>query len=441
VSGVPESLDGSARASLLDLAAVHVPGPYLQHHPIFANWAEDAWLTDTEGRRYLDFSGGISVLNVGHRNPTVVSAVSRQLERLMHVGPVMLHPGYVELAAAISRHIQDGPFQVLFVNSGAEAIENAVKVARHATGRSAVVAFENSYHGRTLLTSTLTGKIAPYKMQPGALAPEIFHAPYPNPFRPPAGVDGASLVEHALDALERLLVTQVPPDKVAAIIAEPIQGEGGYVVPPPGFLAGVEAVCRRIGALLIVDEIQTGYWRTGKFLGYEWEGISPDVIALGKSIGGGLPLAAVAAKRAVFDKVLAGDVGGTYGGNPLACAAGLAVLDVLERHDMPQVVATIEDDLRQIRDVASDGPFFGEFRGRGAMYAIEFVEPGDDRAPRKAHADALIDEARRQGLIVIRTGHAGNAVRLLPPLISSAGAVSAGVERFLSSLRAVDAGG
>ena len=293
--------------------------------------AEGAWVSDSDGKRYLDFAGGIGVLNIGHRHPFVVKAVHEQADRLMHSGPVMIHDVYIKLAARLSEKVEpDGDQQVLFLNSGAEAVENAVKIARHATGRPAIIAFEGSFHGRTLLTSTLNGKMAPYKTQPGAMAPEIYHARFPNVYRPPAGVQPRDLAEHCLESLERIVEVQVAADKVAAVIVEPLQGEGGYIAPPTGFLTGVRAFCSRIGALLIVDEIQTGYGRTGKMFAYEWEPVKPDILVVGKSLADGLPLTGVVASRGIFDKVCPGDVGGTYGGNPVACAAGLAVLDALD---------------------------------------------------------------------------------------------------------------
>jgi 4-aminobutyrate aminotransferase / (S)-3-amino-2-methylpropionate transaminase / 5-aminovalerate transaminase len=273
-----------------------VPAAYRCAHPIIAARGEGAWIVDTEGRRYLDFGCGIGVTTLGHGHPRIVAAAHEQLDRLIHSGPVILHDQYIRLAARLSARVP-GPrhWQALLLNSGSEATENAVKIARYATGRNAVIAFEGAWHGRTLLASALTGKAVPNKRQPGPLVADVFHAPYCDTYRPPAGVEPARAVEHALGRLQDLVHSSVPPDKVAAVIIEPLQGEGGFIVPPVEFMAGVAAFARQIGALLVMDEVQTGYGRTGTFFAYEQYGIEPDVIVIGKAIAGGLPLAGVLA--------------------------------------------------------------------------------------------------------------------------------------------------
>ncbi len=274
----------------------YVPRAYVALHPITAATAEGSRLIDVDGRSYLDLAGGIGVVNVGHRAPSVVAAIHQQVDRLLHSGPVTSNALYGELARRLTERAGPGrDLQALFVSSGAEAVENAVKLARHATGRPALIAFERSFHGRTLLTATLTGRSGPHKSQPGAMAPDVHHASYPYPLRPPAGVAPGRLVDHAIASLDSLLETRVPRDKVAAVIVEPVQGEGGFVIPPAGFLRRVEAWCRSNDVLLIVDEIQTGFGRTGRFFAFEHEGVQPDIITVGKSIADGLPLAGVLA--------------------------------------------------------------------------------------------------------------------------------------------------
>lgn len=408
-------------ADLLALKERYIPAVYQQHHPLIARTGEGAWVTDSEGNRYLDFAGGIGVLNIGHRHPFVVKAIHEQVDRLMHSGPVMLHDGYIKLAARLAEKVEPGgDQQVLFLNSGAEAVENAVKIARHATGRPGIIAFEGSFHGRTLLTSTLNGKMAPYKTQPGAMAPEIYHARYPNTYRLPAGVQPEDLVEHCLESLERVIEVQVAPDKVAAVIIEPLQGEGGYIAPPKGFLAGVRAFCSRIGALLIVDEIQTGYGRTGKLFAYEWEPVEPDILVVGKSLADGMPLTGVVAGKDIFDNVYPGDVGGTYGGNPVACAAGLAVLDAFEAEPLLQGAEALGTYVRDILcDLAGRCDHVGDVRGIGTMLAMEMVEDRETKKPAVKLTGDIVAKAREKGLIVIKAGLYGNVVRVLVPLCVS----------------------
>jgi 4-aminobutyrate aminotransferase / (S)-3-amino-2-methylpropionate transaminase / 5-aminovalerate transaminase len=419
----------------------YLPAAYLIHHPIVTERAEGSYVIDTDGNRYLDFAGGIAVVNVGHRHPAVAKAVHEQVDKVWHMGPVTLNEGYLRLAARLSKAAPGpSPKQALFVNSGAEAVENAVKIAREATGRQAIIAFDNSFHGRTLLTSTMTGKTHPYKVQPGSLAPEIYHAPYPYAYRPPRGVSAENLVDYCLGQLDELVRTRVPAEKVAAVIVEPVQGEGGYIVPPPGFIAGVEAFCHRIGALLIVDEIQTGFGRTGRMFAIEHEGVEPDIMAVGKSIGGGLPLAGVVAKKEVWDRVHPGDVGGTYGGNPVACAAGIAVLDVLESEGFMERGAIIAGRTRQALDaMAKTHATIGEIRGLGPMLGVELVTDRTTKEPANELTTRFIEEARTRGLIMIRTGKHGNVLRLLIPLSISDEELDSGLEIIEASLTAAEA--
>lgn len=416
-------------SDLLALKARYVPTAYQQHHPTIAASGEGAWVTDSEGRRYLDFAGGIGVLNAGQRHPLVVNAVHQQVDRLLHCGPVMIHDGYIRLAARLAETVSPGgDQQVLFLNSGAEAVENAVKVARHATGRPAIIAFEGSFHGRTLLTSTLNGKMAPYKTQPGAMAPDVYHAVYPNSYRPPHGVSPDDLVGHCLESLDRLVEIKVAPDKVAAVIVEPLQGEGGYIAPPRGFLKGVQDFCTRIGALLIVDEVQTGYGRTGKMFAYEWEPIKPDILVVGKSLADGLCLTAVVASKGIFDRVYAGDVGGTYGGNPVACAAGLAVLDAFESEGLLEGAEDIGSHVRRVLDdLATRFPQVGDVRGLGTMLGMEMVEDRETKAPAAGLTADIVAKAREKGVIVIKAGTYGNVVRVLVPLCVSRSELEAGM--------------
>lgn len=418
--------------SMLSLRQRYVPSAYLQLHPIVAASAEGAWLIDVEGRQYLDFAGGIGVMNIGQRHPRVVEAVKAQADRLMHSGPVMIHENYAMLAARLAETVAPGrEWQALLLNSGAEAVENAVKIARHATGRPAVIAFEGSFHGRTLLTSTLNGKTAPYKTQPGSMAPEIHHAPFPNPYRPPKGVSSGDLSEHCLESLERVVDVRVPSDQVAAVIVEPVQGEGGYVVPPVGFLQGVQRFCRRIGALLIVDEIQTGFGRTGKMFSFEWDGLEPDIVTIGKSMAAGMPLTAVLTSKTVFDRVYSGDLGGTYGGNPVACAAAMAVLDVFAEEPVLEAAQAVGSFVRgELEDMASQFEAIGDVRGLGAMLAVELVRDRASKEPASSLTTEIMKRARENGVIVIKAGPYGSAIRLLVPLLIGRDDLETGMRRL-----------
>jgi len=421
----------------VDAARQFVPASYLVHHPLVLASAQGAYVFDELGRRYIDFAGGIGVVNVGHRAPEVVAAIHRQADVLIHTGPVTLHRPYLELARRLAVKVgENRARQTLFVNSGAEAVENAVKIARYASDRPAVIAFDRGFHGRTLLTSTLTGKSRPYKLQPGAMAPEIYHAPYPYPLRPPKGVSADALIEHSIGYLDQLVETQVVSDHVAAVIVEPVQGEGGYIVPPPGFLSALAGWCRAHEILLIVDEIQTGYGRTGRFFGFEHESVDPDIVTVGKSIADGLPIAAVVATKDVWDRVNPGDIGGTYGGNPVACAAGLAVLDIFERDALVEQASRIGDQMMESLASLQRHPQVAEVRGLGAMLAVEFVKDRRTLEPDPSAAERVIIAARECGLLVIRTGVHSNDIRFLPPLTAGADTVSEAVDIFLAAVDA-----
>jgi len=422
---------------LHEVRTKYVPAAYSPHHAIVAREGLGATLTDSDGRTYLDFAGGVGVLNAGHRNPRVAAALHAQVDRLLHVGPVMIHEGYVTLAARLAElAAPKGDHQTLLVNSGAEAVENAVKLARHATGRGAVIAFEGAFHGRTLLAATLNGKSVPYKTQPGTMAPDVYHVPFPYPYRPPVGVAEEAVVDHTMDALRRLVATSVAPDAVAAVVVEPVQGEAGVIVPPPGFLATLKAFCRSIGALLIMDEIQTGFGRTGNLFAFQGESVAPDILVLGKSLAGGLPLAAVVASESLYRSIGPGGLGGTYAGNPVGCAAAHAVLDVFEEDGVLATAAANGERVRTLLgELAAETPAIGEVRGVGCMAAFELVEDRATKAPAAALAGRVLATAREHGLIVIRAGSLGNCVRVYPPVIVEGDDLERGLELLAIAVR------
>ena len=392
------------------------------NNPVVLDRGLGALVWDVDGREYVDFSTGIGVLNVGHCHPAVVRAVQAQSERLMHACfTVGMYEPYIQLCERLCA-IAPGPSakKAFLANSGAEAIENAVKIARAATGRSAVIAFTGGFHGRTLLGMSLSGKEFPYRTQFGQLAPDIYRSPYPNPYRPPAGVRPEDVLTHALGALEELLVTQVSPSKVAAVIVEPVLGESGFVIPPHGFLSALRAFCDRNGMLLIADEIQTGFGRTGRMFACEHEGVEPDLLVLAKSLGDGLPISAVVGRAGVMDSIDPGGIGGTYGGNPVACAGALAVLDVFESEPLLERANAIGRRLiAGLTDLQSHTPLIGDVRGLGAMVAIELVSDRSTRHPAAAQTDLVHARCFAGGLLLAKAGLYGNVIRFLPALVAN----------------------
>jgi 4-aminobutyrate aminotransferase / (S)-3-amino-2-methylpropionate transaminase / 5-aminovalerate transaminase len=383
----------------------------LTAHPLVLERAQGAEVWDVDGKRYLDFVGGIGVLNVGHNHKRVVQAVRQQLELITHAAfQVVAYPPYLAVAERLNALIGDNTKTIL-LTTGAEAVENAVKIARAYTNRPAVIAFRGGFHGRTLLGMTLTGMSMPYQQNFGPFAPEVFHAPYPNPFR---GITA----DFALDALSELFATEVAPERVAAILIEPVQGDGGFLPAPAAFLRQLQDVAHRHGIVLILDEIQTGFGRTGKMFAFQHAGIRPDLVTMAKSLAGGLPLSAVAGRAEIMDAPLPGGLGGTYGGNALACAAALAVLDVLEQEGLLERGRRLGEMLESsLRRLQQQHPVIGEVRGLGFMQAIEIVSP--DRTPNAALAQRIIDHARSRGLLVIKCGVHRNVIRFLAPLVTT----------------------
>jgi 4-aminobutyrate aminotransferase len=383
--------------------------------PVFAARAENAEIWDVEGKRYIDFASGIAVVGTGHRHPKVVEAVKAQLDAFSHVCvQVTPYESYIALAERLNAKMPGGvPAKSIFFTSGAEAVENAVKIARAATGRSAVVAFSGAFHGRTMMTMALTGKVAPYKIGFAPLPGDVHHIPYPNEY-------GGITVEQALDALDTLFKSDVDPARVAAILIEPVQGEGGFNPAPFEFLNRLRAICDEKGILLIADEVQTGFGRTGKLFAIEHSGVVPDLIAMAKSLGGGFPISGVLGKAEIMDAPVPGGLGGTYGGNPLACAAGLAVLDAIEEEKLlARAEALGGRIIDRLKKMAASFPCIGDIRGLGAMTAAELVLDRGTRAPASELTKALVHECAAAGLILLSCGVRGNVVRFLPPLTIS----------------------
>jgi len=397
-----------------------VPRAVAHAMPIFAARAEGATIEDVDGNRLLDFAGGIGVINVGHRTPRVVAALREQLDAFLHTCfAVAPYAKYVELAEKLNA-LTPGTFpkKTLFVNSGAEGVENAVKIARAYTGRPAVICFEDAFHGRTLLTMSLTSKIAPYKSGFGPFAPEIYRIPYAYCYRCSYSLQYPSCGVHCAHHLEDSFKRLVASDTVAAVIAEPVLGEGGFVVPPKEFFPVLAEICHRHNILLIADEVQSGFGRTGKMFAIEHYGVEPDLLVSAKSLAAGLPLAGVTGRAEIMDAPGVGTLGGTYGGNPLSLAAALAVIETMDRDNLPARAAELglhfESRAKQWK---KNWPIVGDVRGLGAMRAIELVQPDGTNRPNKEATEQILRRCHEKGLILLSAGTYGNVIRVLVPLV------------------------
>lgn len=382
--------------------------------PVFIERAEGAVLVDVDGNHLIDMGSGIAVVSVGHRQPSVVARATEQLDRFTHTCfMVTPYEGYVEVAEALNRLTPgDHEKRSCLFSAGAEAVENAVKIARRHTGRDSVVVFDHAYHGRTNLTMAMTAKNAPYKDGFGPFASDVYRAPMSYPFRDPDGMTGEEAATRAITVIE----SQVGSDRTACVVIEPIQGEGGFVDPAPGFLPALAEWCTAHGVVFVADEIQTGFARTGDMFACDHEGVVPDLITTAKALAGGMPLAGVTGRAEIMDAVTPGGLGGTYGGNPVACAAALGAIEVIERDDLAGRARAIGDVLLPgLRDVAADHPGIGDVRGRGAMVAIELVVPGTE-TPDPAAAARISRACHAAGVVTLTCGTWGNVLRLLPPL-------------------------
>ncbi len=411
--------------------SVAVPRGVATAMPFFAAKAENAELWDEEGRRYIDFAGGIAVLNTGHRHPDVMKAVDTQLDKFTHTAfQVVGYAPYIELAERLNK-IAPGknPKKTIFFTTGAEALENAVKIARHHTNRSAVITFVGAFHGRTNLTMAMTGKVQPYKVG-GPYAAEVYHAPFPNPLH---GVTA----EDSLKALNALFKADVDPARTACIVIEPVQGEGGFYIAPPEFLQALRKICDEHKILLISDEVQAGIARTGKMFAIEHSGVVPDMITTAKSLAGGFPLSAVTGKADIMDSVPPGGLGGTYAGSPVGVAAGIAVLDVIEKENLLERANVLGKRLTdRLNNMAKKNRFscIGEVRGLGAMIAVELVKDRHTMEPDPELTKKVTAKAAENGLILLSCGIYANVLRILVPLTASDKIVDEGLDTIEKSL-------
>ncbi|MFP4085520.1 MAG: 4-aminobutyrate--2-oxoglutarate transaminase [Desulfobacteraceae bacterium] len=410
---------GKTNAELLAIREKHIPQGPFNITPLFVERAEGALVYDVEGREYIDFAGGIGVMNVGHGNEHVVSAIKEQVDQYIHTCfHVFMYEPYLNLAKKMNE-ITPGDFEkkTYFVNSGAEAAENAVKVARYATKRPAIIAFENGYHGRTYMAMSLTSKVKPYKFGFGPFCPEVYRMPFAYCYRCPFGREYPVCDVYCADHLENYFIGNVAPESVAALIAEPIQGEGGFIVPPPEYFTKIMAVCEKHGILFIMDEIQSGMGRTGKLFASEHFGVVPDIILSAKSLAAGLPLASITGKADIMEMPHVGGLGGTYSGNPVACRAALAVLDLLD----DELLDKSEKLGQKVRDrflaLQEEFEIIGDVRGLGPMMGIELVKNRQTKEPAPDETKEVTARCLKEGVIVISCGNYSNVIRTLMPLV------------------------
>jgi 4-aminobutyrate aminotransferase/(S)-3-amino-2-methylpropionate transaminase len=411
--------------------------------PYFANKASGALIEDVDGKQYIDFAGGIGVLNVGSCHPRVVAAIKDQAEKYIHTCfHVVMYPPYVELAEKLCA-LTPGVFpkMALLANSGAEGVENAVKVARFSTGRQGIIAFENAFHGRTLLAMSLTSKVKPYKFGFGPFAPEIYRMPYAYCYRCPIGLSYPACDVACAEYLKDFFITHVAAENTGAIIVEPIQGEGGFITPPPEYFARLHKICRDHGILFIADEIQSGIGRTGRMCAIEHWGVEPDIVILGKSLAAGMPLSAVVGKKEIMNAPDVGALGGTYGGNPICCRAALAVLEVFEEDKLLDRALVLGEKLmKRLEAWKAQYEIIGDIRGRGPMLAMELVKERISKAPATDEAKALVKFSYERGLIIMPCGSFNNVIRFLMPLVISDDQLERGLAIVEEGLNAISKG-
>lgn len=436
MNSVTDLKSGASNAELMARRAAALPRGVGQAHPIFAQRAENAELWDVEGRRWIDFCAGIAVLNTGHRHPKVMAAARAQLEAYTHTCfQVVAYEGYVSLCERLNKLVPGPtPKKSFLMNSGAEAVENAIKIARAHTGRRGVIAFGGGFHGRTLFTMALTGKVDPYKIKFGPFAGDIYHVPYPDPLH---GISE----EEAFVAIKRLFKWDIEASDVAAIIIEPVQGEGGYLPASTAFMQGLRALCDEHGIVLIVDEVQSGIARCGKYFAIEHHGVEPDILTTAKGLGGGLVISGVVGKTEIMDAPVPGGLGGTYSGNPVAVATANAVLDVIEEENLLARATELGERMRS-RFEAMQARFdcIAEVRGLGAMTAVEFCHGGKPESPAGDIAAALKNEAARRGLLLLNCGNYGNVLRVMIPLTIPFELLDEGLDIIETALAKVTAG-
>jgi 4-aminobutyrate aminotransferase/(S)-3-amino-2-methylpropionate transaminase len=418
---IKTELPGPEARKLFARKVMSVPKGPFNTMDTFALKGEGALLTDVDGNTFIDFAGAIGSLNTGHCPPRVVEALHRQIDKYLHPSfHVMMYEPYIELAEQLNR-ITPGnhPKKTFFLNSGAEAVENAVKIARKYTGRKAIISFERGFHGRTFMAMSLTSKVKPYKYGFGPFVPETYKWPYPYYFHSQFS-NHERLDQFLLNQFKTFFQSEVPPEEIAAVIMEPVQGEGGFVIPSEGFVRGVKSLCEQYGILFIADEVQTGFGRTGKMFAVDHFDVVPDLMTMSKSIAAGIPISAVTGRAEILDAANTGEIGGTYGGSPLGCAAALEVIKMIEEEGLLKRAEAIGLQFQNRFDpLRQKHPQIGEVRNIGAMCALEFVKDPVSKEPNKELVQSIVKESHKNGLIIMTAGLYGNVIRLLAPLVIS----------------------
>ncbi|MCP3027686.1 4-aminobutyrate--2-oxoglutarate transaminase [Halobacillus sp. A5] len=437
---VTKKLPGPLSKDLLERRHNIVPDAVSYGIPTFAEEAEGAKIRDVDGNEFIDFAGAIGTINVGHCHPKVKEALHDQVDKYIHTGfNVMMYEPYIALAeklAELSPGTHDK--KVLLQNSGAEAVENAVKIARKYTGRQGIVTFENAFHGRTLMTMSMTSKVKPYKFEFGPFAPETYKAPFPYTYRRPKGMSEEEYVDYLIEQFNDFLIKEVAPETIAAVVMEPIQGEGGFIVPEPRFVHAVKALCEKHGILFVSDEIQTGFGRTGHYFASDHYDLVPDLITVSKSLGAGMPISGVIGRKEIMDAANPGELGGTYSGNPLSCRAALAAIEIIEEEDLNQRANMIGQKVKDtFNSLKEEVDCIGEVRGLGAMIAVEIVRDRDKKTPDKASTSEMLAHAQQNGLLVLGAGVYGNVIRFLMPLVITEEELEEGLAIMKDAVRKV----
>ncbi|MFP5108187.1 4-aminobutyrate--2-oxoglutarate transaminase [Neobacillus sp. C211] len=433
-------IPGPVSKDLLERRNKYVPKGISNNCHSFVKKATGALVEDVDGNSYIDFAGAIGTLNVGHTHPRVVRALQEQASQFIHTCfNVMMYESYINLAERLCK-LAPGNFdkQAAFFNSGAEAVENAVKIARKYTKRQGIVSFTRGFHGRTLMTMTMTSKVKPYKFGFGPFAPEVYKAPYPYVYRRPEGMTEQQYSAMIIEQFEQFLLAEVAPETIAAVVMEPVQGEGGFIVPDTAFVQRVREICSQHGILFIADEIQTGFARTGKYFAIEHFDVIPDLITISKSMGAGVPISGVIGRAEIMDAVDPGEIGGTYSGSPLGCRAALTVLDIIESENLNDRARILGDRvIEKMQFLAGRFECVGDVRGLGAMCAMEIVKDGQSKTPDKETVGKIVKAAAERGLMLLSAGLYGNVIRILMPLTITDDQLEEGLQILEEAFEAV----
>lgn len=417
---INEQFPGPKAEALVERRQNIVPRGVSNGISTFVQSADGALVTDVDGNQFIDFAGAIGTINVGHCHPEVKEALHKQVDQYIHTGfNVMMYEPYIELAEKLAA-LAPGNFakQVLFLNSGAEAVENAVKIARKYTKRPGIIAFSKGFHGRTLMTMTMTSKVKPYKYGFGPFAPEVYKAPFPYEYRRPEGLTEEQYDDFIIEEFKNFLIAEVAPESIAAVVMEPVQGEGGFIVPSKKFVQEVRRLCSEYGILFVADEIQTGFSRTGKYFAIDHYDVVPDLITVSKSLGAGVPISGVIGRKEIMNESAPGELGGTYAGSPLGCAAALAVLNIIEKENLNERAVSLgKVVMERFEEMKQKYNCIGDVRGLGAMCALELVTDRETKQPDKVLTANICAEANKRGLLLLSAGTYGNVVRVLMPLV------------------------